>query len=195
MNRLYPGIPGAAGRCLLDDTQLLLNQDEPHERNILRVLLEYGLRPWDEQRRVADYMFEELEQFHFDSPQVERVYEEYRNWYEARLEPTTKTFLYHEDPDIRNLVVNITTARDELSQRWDEVMETNDIVNKDTSEQDVLRSVQLFKLKKIKKMFEQNQRDMEHAPVDEQMRLIEVHNHLKEIERELTKQLGTVIIK
>jgi DNA primase len=74
-------------------------------------------------------------------------------------------------------------------------METNDIVNKDTSEQDVLRSVQLFKLKKIKKMFEQNQRDMEHAPVDEQMQLIEVHNHLKEIERELTKQLGTVIIK
>jgi hypothetical protein len=27
------------------------------------------------------------------------------------------------------------------------------------------------------------------------MKLIEVHKHLKEIERELTKQLGTVIIK
>ncbi|MBV9987330.1 MAG: DNA primase [Chitinophagaceae bacterium] len=190
-----PGYEGQPEDVLYDDTQLLLNQDEAHERNILRVLLEYGLRPWDEQRRVADYIFEELEQFHFDSRPVEHLYEEYRNWYDARMEPTTKTFLYHDDPDIRNLVVNITTAKDELSQRWDEVMETTDIVNKDTSEQDVLRSVQLFKLKKIKKMFEQNQRDMEHAPVDEQMRLIEVHNHLKEIERELTKQLGTVIIK
>ena len=31
--------------------------------------------------------------------------------------------------------------------------------------------------------------------LEEQMKLIEVHKHLKEIERELTKQLGTVIIK
>jgi DNA primase len=69
------------------------------------------------------------------------------------------------------------------------------IVNRDTSVQDVMMSVNFYKLRKIKKMFEQNQRDMEHAPIDDQMRLIEVHKHLKDIERELTKQLGTVIIK
>jgi DNA primase len=28
---------------VLDDTQLLFQQDEAHERNILRVLMEYGL--------------------------------------------------------------------------------------------------------------------------------------------------------
>jgi len=44
-------------------------------------------------------------------------------------------------------------------------------------------------------MFEENQRDMENAPIDEQMKLIELHQHLKSIEREITKQLGTVIIK
>ncbi len=180
---------------VLDDTQLLFNQDEAHERNILRVLLEYGLRPWDETRTMADFIFEELEQFHFDNPQLEQLFEEYKQWYQQGLEPTTKTLLYHENDTIRNLVVSISVFPFELSQKWDEVMETMNIVNRDTSIQDVMMSVNFYKLRKIKKMFDENQRDMEHASLDDQMKLIEVHKHLKEIERELTKQLGTVIIK
>lgn len=180
---------------VLDDTQLLFNQDEAHERNILRVLLEYGLRVWDENRNMADFIFEELEQFHFDNADLEKLFEEYRTCYQQGLEPTTKTLLYHENEQIRNLVVSISMFPFELSQKWDEVMETMNIVNRDTSIHDVLMSVNFYKLRKIKKMFDQNQNDMEHAPLDEQMRLIEVHKQLKEIERELTKQLGTVIIK
>ena len=69
------------------------------------------------------------------------------------------------------------------------------ILNRDISKQDVLMSINYYKLRKLKKMFEENQRDMEFAPIAEQMRLIELHQHLKAIEREITKQLGTVIIK
>jgi DNA primase len=180
---------------VLNDTQFLFNQDEAHERNILHVLLEYGLRPWDETRSMADYIFEELEQFHFDNTDLEQLFEEYKSWYRQGLEPTTKSMLYHENEMIRNLVINISVTPFELSQKWDEVMETMNIVNRDTSVQDVMMSVNFYKLRKIKKMFDENQRDMEHASLDEQMKLIEVHKHLKEIERELTKQLGTVIIK
>ena len=170
---------------VLDDSQLLFNQDEAHERNIIRVLLEYGLKNWEAEKTMADFIFEELE----------KLYEEYRNWYAQGLEPTTKTLLYHEDELIRNLVVSISMFPFELSQNWDTVMESMNIVNRDTSMQDVLMSVNYYKLRKIKKMFDENQRDMEHAPLEEQMRLIEIHKHLKGLERELTKQLGTVIIK
>ncbi|MEN9686965.1 MAG: hypothetical protein RLZZ28_2751 [Bacteroidota bacterium] len=180
---------------VLDDTQLLINQDEAHERNILRVLLDYGLKNWDETRTMADYIFEELDQFHFDNPDLEKLFDEYRSWYEKGLEPSFKTMLYHENESIRNLVVGISVSPFELSQKWDEVMETMNIVHRDTSVQDVMMSVNFYKLRKIKKMFDENQRDMENATIDEQMKLIEVHKHLKEIERELTKQLGTVIIK
>lgn len=44
-------------------------------------------------------------------------------------------------------------------------------------------------------MFDQNQRDMEHAPFEEQLRLIDLHKQLKTFEREITAQLGTVIIR
>jgi DNA primase len=57
-------------------------------------------------------------------------------------------------------------------------------------------SLNYFKLRKIKKMFDENQAELETAKTfEEQKTLIEVHKHLKEIEREITKQLGTVIFK
>ncbi|MDE3252935.1 MAG: DNA primase, partial [Bacteroidota bacterium] len=180
---------------ILDDSANLFLQDEAHEKNMLRVLLEYGLKPYDENRTMADYIFEELEQFHFESPDLVRLYEEYFSWYQRGLEPNLQTFLYHENESIRNLVVALSVNPFELSQKWDEVMETMNIVNRDTSLQDVRMSVHFYKLRKIKKMFDENQRDMENATLDEQMRLIEVHKHLKEIEKELARQLGTVIIK
>ena len=180
---------------VLDDTQFLFNQDEAHERNILRVLLDYGLRSWDETHTMADYIFEELEQFHFDNPDLEKLYEEYKLWYSSGLEPTTKTMLYHTDDTIRNLVVSISVNPFELSQKWDEVMETMNIVNRDTSQEDVQKSVNFYKLRKIKKMIEENQRDIENAAYEDFKLLHEVHKHLKEMEGQLTKQLGTVIIK
>jgi DNA primase len=83
----------------------------------------------------------------------------------------------------------------ELSYNWDNVMEGMHILNRDTSHQDVLMSVNYYKLRKIKKMFEENQRDLEQAPKEDYSRLIELHQHLKAIEREITLQLGTVIIR
>jgi DNA primase len=180
---------------VLDNTQALFNQDEAQERNVLRVLLEYGLRKWDDERTMADYIFEELEQFHFDNQHLDQLFEEYRSWYRQGLEPSTKSFLYHDNETIRNLVISISVSPYELSQKWDEVMETMNIVNRDTSYEDVQKSVSYYKLHKIKKMIEENQRDIEKAAYEDFKLLHEVHKHLKEIESDLTRQLGTVIIK
>ncbi len=179
-----------------DETELLLNQDEPQERNILRVLLEFGLNKWDDDRTMAQYIFDELEQFNFNNTDLEFLFEEYRRQYNSGLEPTAKTLLYHENGRIRNLVVLVTMFPFELSQRWDEKLENMNILNRDVSHKDVLLSVNYFKLRKIKTMFEQNQRNMETSKnFNEQMRLIEIHNHLKKLEIDLTKELGTVIVK
>ncbi len=186
--------PDTAGHP--DETSLLLNEDYPQEKNILHVLLEYGLNLWDEERTMAQYIFDELEQFDFNSPALLALYNEYRRQYEEGEEPTAKTLLYHPDEQVRNTVVTVTMVAYELSQRWDEKLENMNILNRDTSHQDVLMSVNFFKLRKIKKMFEENQRNMtSNIPLTELMKLIEIHNHLKTVEREITKQLGSVIVK
>lgn len=176
------------------DNAILLNQDELQERNLIHILLEHGLKSYDENKTMAQYIFDELELFRFDNLQLENLYHLYRLSYEQGLEPDSKFFLYHPDDAIRNLVVSITVSRFELSQKWDDKLEGMNIVNRDTSLQDVLISVGIFKLRKIKKMMAKTERDMENSPTDEYIQLIEVHKSLKEIEREITKKLGTVIL-
>jgi DNA primase len=179
-----------------ESTISLLQQDEAQEKNVLRVLLEYGLQPWDEEKTMADYIFEELSQFSFENANYEHVLEVYKQAYEQGLQPTTKTLLYGNDEIVRKLVVSLDMHPYELSPNWDTIMEGLNINNRDVSHQDVLMSVNYFKLRKIKKMFEENQKDIEHATsFEDQMNLIKVHKVLKEEEQKITKQLGTVILK
>jgi len=180
---------------VLNDNQLLLQADEKHERNILRILLEYGLNKFSETQTVAAYVFSEIQGFHFDNPELEHLLELYKTAYNNQQQPTTKTFLYHEDEKVRNLVIAITLFPYELSPGWDKLIEGKTYSTIDTSAEDVLLSINYYKLRKIKNMFDQNQRDMEYASIDEQMQLIKIHQHLKQLEQEITKKLGTVILK
>jgi DNA primase len=43
-----------------DATFNLLFKDELQEREVARILLEYGIRKWDDKKLVADYLFEEM---------------------------------------------------------------------------------------------------------------------------------------
>jgi DNA primase len=180
---------------VLNDNSYLLNVDEKHERNVLRILLDFGLNLFDENQRVADYVFKEMEGFHFDNPQLELMLEMYRLQYRDGLEPSTKTFLYSEDETIRNLAIAITIFPYELNAGWDNLVDGKKITGQDNSHQDVIMSLNYYKLRKIKKMFDQNQYDMERADMDGQMQLIKIHKHLKDLEQQITKQLGTVILR
>lgn len=178
-----------------DEGQLLLQQDDQVEKNVIRVLFEYGLKQYNDSQTIAAYIFEQLEHYPLENADYEKLMELYKDWYNKGLEPTTKSMLYHEDENVRQLLINLTMFPFELSNRWDEILPNMNIVNKDISIADTDMSLNYFKLRKIKKMFEQNQRDMEFAPYEEQMKLIELHKQLKEFEIAITKQLGTVILR
>ena len=181
---------------VLDDTQLLFNQDEAHERNILRVLLEYGLRAWDENKTMADFIFEELEQFHFDNQQLDHLLESYKKMYHLGSEPDSKIFLYGENESYRLLVIQLLETKYELSQRWDEKMEMK-ILGVDNSKQDIESSIIFFKQKKIDKLIIQNQEDIENETLSYERKLeaMRIHKDLKKMSQELSLKIGTVIRK
>ena len=180
---------------VLNDHIFLINIDEKHERNVLRVLLDFGLNQFTNTQTVADYVFTEMEGLHFDNQQLEQLLEMYRLQYRQGLQPNTKSFLYNEDEAIRNLTIAITIFPYELNAGWDNLIDGKKITGQDNSHQDVIMSINYYKLRKIKKMFDQNQHDMEQADFDGQMQLIKIHQHLKQMEQQITKQLGTVILR
>ena len=173
----------------------LLGQDELPEKNLIRVLLLYGLQEWENGSTVAEFITAEISEFQLDVPLMNQFYQEYQRWYDQGWEPGLQNFLNHEEEEIRKNTLAICAFPYELSQRWKEHLDIRNNVLRDNSRQDVLHSLHYFKLRKIKKMMEENQRDLENASPDQLRQFLEIHRHLKELEIELTRSMGAVIVK
>lgn len=179
-----------------DNNFALLSQDELYERNILRVLLEFGLNKWNDSQSVAQHIFEELEAFHFDNKNLEHLLNTYKKLFYEGEQPNSKYFLYNNDKSLSDLVTSITLFRHELSQNWDVKLVGMNITTRDVSHEDVTISIVYFKLKKLKTLLLQNQADLEKSNnFEEQKQLISVHLDLKLMEKEITQKIGTVIFK
>lgn len=183
-----------------DDAISLFNKDEMNERAMVRSLLEFGLKDWDENQKVAQYVFDEIEANNLDelidNKELLHVVTTFKKWFTEGIEPTPKNFLYHDNLQLSALVVSIMDFNYEISHNWKEHFEGHIPTREDLFKEEVFSTLNYLKLKKIKRMIDENQRDLEKSTnIEEQMIFLQTHQHLKQMEIELTRQLGTVIFK
>lgn len=180
-----------------DDSSQLLNLDERHERELVRCLIDFGMLPWDEQHTIAQHIFsEDADADMVENQQLAALVQQYKQWLEEGIEPTMKTFVFHENTEIRNAAVALADIGHELSPNWKRVFDKAPPDRNDLYREEVHSVLTYLKLRKIKKMIEENQRDMEQPhSSDELIVLIKTHQHLKEVESNLTKGMGTVIFR
>lgn len=181
-----------------DESVSLLFRHEQNERGMVRDLLDYGLRSWDENSLVADYILAELQDLVdlIDNKRLLKILELYKTWYEQGLEPTAKSFLYHEDQELSTLAVSIMDLHYDLSPNWSEVYEGKIADPDELYKEDVISTMNYLKLRKIQRLIEQNQQDMKKQPSEEELLVqMQTHRHLKEMERTLMRDLGTVSAK
>jgi DNA primase len=179
----------------LDNIDLVLDKDFLHEKNLVRLLIEYGNEVLADGRMVSTWIAEELETFPLDNQDMIQLVKTYFEWQVAGKIPNNKTLQYHEDPQIQQLVMGLFEPEHELSLRWNEKLGIKKVVEGIPFENEIEVSLLYYKLRKIKKMIRQNQEDMEKINGEEQIQLLHIHKHLKDAERELTKIIGTVIFK
>jgi DNA primase len=98
---------------------------------------------------------------------------------------------------ISRVAVSLQDIRHEISNNWKKEPYSVVVPTREDLYREELQSVLLYlKLRKVKKLIEENQRDLQNNLQDEEMlTLIKTHQYLKETERELTKLLGTVIFR
>jgi DNA primase len=180
-----------------DDGLSLLQRDELHERALVKALLEFGTKEWDENNTVAALIFREGEEQELvENQQLRRIIETYKAWYDAGLNPTDKSFIYHDDVALSSAVVSIMEFPYELSHNWKEHFEGKIATREELYKEEVTSVLTYLKLRKIKQLITENQKDLERPhTMDEQLVLIQTHQHLKQMERELLQGMGTVIIK
>ncbi len=184
-----------------DETFELLFRDELQERAMVRALLEFGILPWDNDITVANHLFAEIEQNGLneliDNQQLLKIVAVYKEWYDQGIEPNAKSFLYHQDLQLNMLAVSLMdNSNDEVSPNWQEKYERKIFTREDLYRDEVISCMNYLKIRKIKRLIAENQRDMEKSThPEEQMNLVETHQHLKQLEMQLVTLMGTVIVK
>ena len=190
---LMPSFP--QGQEQQQDTDLFTDKDLAHEKNLVKLIIDYGNELTKENKLVAQWIFDEIESFPLENDDMVYLVEAYKKWFYAGKLPNGKTLQYHEDERVQKWVVSLFEPDHELSTRWNEKLgkpereDVKDIIN------EIEIGLMYFKLRKVKKMISQNQMDLETAPEKEQIQLLQIHKHLKEVERALTQGIGTVIMK
>lgn len=175
----------------------LLKNEVYHERSVVRCLLEFGLKEWEDGKTVADYLlYDFIDDELIDDPMLKKIISFYKIWYEENLEPTAKTFLYNEDLKMGNAVVSLIEFPYEVSEGWEKKYEMAVPTREDNYKKDIVSSLRYLELKRIKKLISENEDELEKAAsMERQVLLIQTHSHLKNMEIQLTQEIGMVILK
>ncbi len=179
----------------VDNIDIFTDKDLKFEKQLMKMLIEHGIEKWNDQKTTAAWIWEEIGSFPLENTEMIVLMEAYKQWYNEGKMPNGKTMQYHDDERVRNWVVTLFEPEHEISLRWNEKLNISKKIEVKTFHGDVEMSLLYYKLRKIKKMIALNQADMEHAKSDDQILLLQIHKHLKDVERELTQIIGTVIIK
>lgn len=160
-----------------------------------------------------------------DNEVIVKFIHTYKQVLADHIKPEKNHFLYHQDTAISALAVSLVYFPYEESSHWKRELshstgyqkslfqqdyrafldtlrpeKEEDLMRflkmqKDTTHEEVESAINYLKLRKIKRLLLQNQVDMEKALPPEQQTLFLTHVHLKQLEMELSKKLGTVVIK
>ena len=175
----------------------LLKEEIYHERSVVRCLIEFGLKVWEDEKTVADYLlYECIDDELIEDTQLRKIVSFYKTWYEEKLEPTAKTFLYNEDLQMSNAVIALIDFPYEISDGWKEKYEMPVPTREDNYKNDIISTLRYLELKRIKKLITINAEELQKTTSsDRQILLIQTHSHLKKMEIDITHQMGMVILK
>jgi DNA primase len=209
-----------------DATFDLLFKDELQERELARILLEYGTRYWDDRQLMADYIFSEmLDESLIDNPDILKLINGFRQqMHNAPGQVNKNYFIYHPDIKLSSLAVSLLNFPYEESEHWRKeysqatgyqkklfeqsyeqfiqtVARENDQqlmsylkMDEDKTHEEVESALNYLKLRKIKRMLNENHADLEKTNTkEEQEVLFRTHELLKNMEKAITEKMGTVI--
>ncbi len=103
-----------------DATFNLLFKDELQEREVARILLEYGIQKWDDTKLVAEHIFEEMvDESLIDNRDVSRLIALFKELLQNSPETVNRNyFIYHADTNLSTLAVSLLNFPYEESEHW-----------------------------------------------------------------------------
>ncbi len=170
--------------------------DEYQEKDIVRILIEHGHKPFEQEVSVAAFILhhiEEVIQNGFDNKLYQRIVQLYHERVTAGKATDTVFFTHHSDPEIRRVAIDLVHTPYEYSENWEKKWEIFIAKSPDENfRKDALHGLKHFNLRKVRRYIHQNTEKMKATDADLNT-LFRVHQELKLLERALCEELGVVV--
>lgn len=146
---------------------------------------------------LLHYMVDELEGIHFHTSLFEKVLNFARIAFHEGKNPGPEYFLDHEDEEIQRLAIDISSEKHSLSTAWKEKHEIFVKVEKELLEdlafKNILRLRKTYNDQKLSEILEKIKSFQ--GTEDQMNRMLEEFLELKEIQKNISNELGTVVEK
>jgi DNA primase len=171
---------------------------ELQEREMLRLLVNYGFERVSEELNVCQYLLQETEELTFQTPIYEKILGIYKKALSEDILPQPEYFLQHHDTEVKKEVINMIAKKYELSTLWESRYQIFTHHEADDLAKTVYDSILHLKKKVIKKMLEEakgkiKEAELERAEENVITERLGVYMELKKFQVEIDRQLGIVI--
>ncbi|WP_443945824.1 DNA primase [Pedobacter sp. AW1-32] len=174
--------------------------DENQEKEIVRLLLAYGheLVNWDkiDDMYIGSFVMQNLADVEFENKICKQIIDYYKSEIDNGRLPTANHFIKHQDRDIADLAITLSTSPYALSENW---LNKHLIYVKDETmnlKATILGGIFHLKKRKVDKILVNLLKEIkEETDADNQMILMQRYGVIKGVEREISKFLGSVIVK
>lgn len=168
------------------------------EREMMRLLVNYGFEMVSEQTSVCEYLLQETSELNFETPVFRKILNLYQTALSNKLIPQPDFFLSSEDQEVKTEIIGMITRKYELSTLWESRHQIFTHHEADDLAKTVYDNVLHLKKKVIKKLLEeagQKIKEAETEKLDEPIisERLEIYMELKKFQIEIDKQLGIVV--
>ena len=184
----------------VDEPEKGIDSDENQEKEIVRLLLNYGheLVHWDgiTDTYIAPYVISNLSDVKFDNPDCSLIIQEYISKLEEGNLPSVQDFIKHSNRQIADLVISLVSSPYMLSENWFAKRKIYVKGEKDNLRGTILGGIFHLKKRKVDHILK-SIRDEIQTETDEANQAILMRRYLqvKEVEKGISQFLGSVIIK
>ncbi len=177
-----------------------IDSDEYQEKEIIRLLLNYGheLVHWDgiTDTYIAPYVISNLSDVSFDNELCSLIIREYITKLEEGALPSVQDFIKHSNHQIADLAISLVSSPYLLSENWFAKRKIYVKDEKDNLRATILGGIFHLKKRKVDHILKNIRDEIQtETDADNQAILMRRYLQVKEVEKGISQFLGSVIVK
>lgn len=189
-------VAAAEEELFIQPVSELSPNDEAQETEIIRLLLNYGTQPYNEELCIAQFMIQELDDVLLENAVYGRIILLYQDQISRGLIPDENFFIRYPDQQVSQAAVSLLSSPYNLSPNWNTMHGIFVPKEEELLKHAVLSAIFHLKMRKIMRLINENQLKLKEARNEAEMtELQSIHIYLTGIKQRISEALGAVILK